>query len=239
MAPEQLQGAEADTRTDVFGFGCVLYKMITGRRAFAGDTPASVIAAVLEHEPAPLAANSEEITHPALEAIIRTCLSKNPEDRWSSGHDVWLALRRLTPAGEPPNAARTIDATVPSSRDSMGDRRAVFGRRHRGTLPSFQPCAYGLGSTCHAGVIDFPNTWLVDPRLSPDGRYLALSPFGGGQDPCPPAGRWAGDMASGAEHALPLTWSPDSRSLAVLANGEIKAIDIATGAVRTIGRAPD
>ena len=99
MAPEQLQGVEADSRTDVFGFGCVLYEMITGRRAFGGDTPASVIAAVLEREPAPLPANSEEIIHPALEAFIRTCLSKNPEDRWSSGHDVWLALRRLGDAG--------------------------------------------------------------------------------------------------------------------------------------------
>ena len=108
MAPEQLQGAEADSRTDVFGFGCVLYEMITGRRAFGGDTPASVIAAVLEHEPAPLPANAQEITPPALDAIIRTCLAKNPEDRWSSGHDVWLALRRLTPAGEPPTAVAPL-----------------------------------------------------------------------------------------------------------------------------------
>ncbi len=82
MAPEQLQGAEADTRTDVFGFGCVLYEMITGRRAFSGDTPASVIAAVLEHEPAPLPANSEGFTHPALEAFIRTCL---PRTRRTAG----------------------------------------------------------------------------------------------------------------------------------------------------------
>ena len=94
MAPEQLQGVEADTRTDVFGFGCVLYEMITGRRAFAGGTPASVIAAVLEREPAPLGASSDHVAHPALDAIIRTCLSKNSEDRWSSGHDMWLALRR-------------------------------------------------------------------------------------------------------------------------------------------------
>ncbi len=87
MAPEQLQGAEADSRTDVFGFGYVLYEMITGRRAFGVDTPASVIAAVPEHEPAPLAASSAQVAHPALDAIIRTCLSKNPDDRWSSGRD--------------------------------------------------------------------------------------------------------------------------------------------------------
>ncbi len=152
MAPEQLQGAEADSRTDVFGFGCVLYEMITGRRAFGGDTPASVIAAVLEHEPAPLPANSDQITPPALDAIIRTCLAKNPEDRWSSGHDVWLALRRLTPAGEPPTAV------APSTRRS---RRAAIPWVIAGLSLAiviaalyrpFSRRAYGLGSTCHAVV---------------------------------------------------------------------------------------
>jgi serine/threonine protein kinase len=98
MAPEQLQGATADARADVFAFGCVLYEMLSGKQAFAGDTPASVIAAVLEREPAPLAASSDLVAHPALDAFIRTCLAKNPEDRWSSGHDLWLALRRLAPA---------------------------------------------------------------------------------------------------------------------------------------------
>jgi eukaryotic-like serine/threonine-protein kinase len=237
MAPEQLQGAEAGTRTDVFGFGCVLYEMISGRRAFGGDTPASVIAAVLEHEPAPLPANSQEITHPALDAFIRTCLSKNPEDRWSSGHDVWLALRRLTLASEPPNV---LSSTRPSRRAAIpwliaGLSLAVA------TAALYRP--FSRASTASAApamraFIDFPNAWLVNPMLSPDGRYLAISPFGGGQVLVRRLADGQATWLRGTEHAQALTWSPDSRSLAVLADEEIKAIDIATGGVRTIGRAP-
>ncbi len=88
MAPEQLQGLPADARTDVFAFGCVLYEMVTGRRAFVGDSPASVIAAILEREPAPMAGGSDPIPVPVLDAIVRTCLAKNPDDRWWSAHDV-------------------------------------------------------------------------------------------------------------------------------------------------------
>jgi serine/threonine-protein kinase len=98
MAPEQLQGATADARADVFAFGCVLYEMLTGRRAFGGDTPASVIAAVLEREPTPLAASSDQIAPPALEWIVRTCLAKNPDDRWSSARDVLMSLRHVASA---------------------------------------------------------------------------------------------------------------------------------------------
>jgi hypothetical protein len=230
MAPEQLQGAEADTRTDVFGFGCVLYEM------------ASVIAAVLEHEPAPLPANSQKITHPALEGIIRTCLSKNPDDRWSSGHDVWLALRRLTSAGEPPKGL------IPST-----------GRSRRAALPwviaalslatttaavyrlSSQPPAASAAPAVQA-FIDFPNAWLVNPKLSPDGRYVALYALAGGQEGrtilvCRLADGQATWLA-GTEHTQALAWSPGSRALAVVANDTIKAVDIATGGIRTIGRAP-
>ena len=109
MAPEQLQGLPADARTDVFAFGCVLYEMVTGRRAFTGDTPASVIAAILEREPAPMAGGSDPIPVPVLDAIVRTCLAKNPDDRWSSGHDVRVALARLGHVAEPtahPSASR-------------------------------------------------------------------------------------------------------------------------------------
>src|SRR4029450_5893544 len=93
--PEQVQGLPADARTDVFAFGCVLYEMVTGRRAFTGDTPASVIAAILEREPAPVTVASEPIAAPVLAAIVRTCLAKNPDGRWGSAHDVGVALARL------------------------------------------------------------------------------------------------------------------------------------------------
>jgi Tol biopolymer transport system component len=91
--------------------------------------------------------------------------------------------------------------------------------------------------------IDFPNAWLVGPMLSPDGRYVALYALAGGQEGRTILVRRLADgeatWLAGTEHTAPLTWSPDSRALAVVANGEIKAVDIATGGVRTLGRAPD
>ena len=123
----------------------------------------------------------------------------------------------------------------------MGDRRAVFGHRHCGTLPSCQPSAAAFAAPAMQSFIEFPNAWLVDPMLSPDGRTSHLPVSGVVKKGRILVRRLADGQATwlrGAEHALPLAWSPDSRSLAVLANGEIKAIDIATGAVRTIGRAP-
>jgi eukaryotic-like serine/threonine-protein kinase len=246
MAPEQLQGATADARADVFAFGCVLYEMLSGRRAFAGATPASVIAAVLEHEPAPLAAGSEQIAHPEVDQFIRTCLAKNPDDRWSSGRDVWLALRRLGQAGEAPSAV------VPSRSRSRRAARLWVIAGLCAALATGLAAVYRLLSrppTAPAAptvqsFIEFPNAWLVNPLLSEDGRYLALYSFSGvGQEGRVILVRRLADgeatWLAGTEHAQPLTWSPDGRALAVIVNGEIKAVDIATGRIRTIGRAPD
>ena len=80
MSPEQLQGKEADARSDIFSFGCVLYEMLTGKRAFDGSSPASVIAAILER-PAPSIA---DIAPPVLDRVLKRCLEKDPDDRWQT-----------------------------------------------------------------------------------------------------------------------------------------------------------
>jgi len=244
MAPEQLQGATADARADVFAFGCVLYEMVTGRQAFAGDTPASVIAAVLDREPASVGAGSEQMAHPALDGVIRTCLAKNPEDRWSSGHDLWLTLRRFAQAADAPvvvapSKSRSRRAVIPWVIAALFFATTIAAVYRLSSRPPAVSAAPAMQAS-----IDFPNAWLVMPLLSPNGHYMSLYSFSGvGQE-----GRVVliRQMASGeatwlagTEHALPLTWSPDSRSLAVFVNGDIKAVDIATGGVRTIGRAPD
>jgi len=81
MAPEQLEGKEADARTDLFAFGCVLYEMLTARRAFGGNTEASVISAIMSGDPPPIT-TLQPLTPPALDRLVRRCLAKDPDDRW-------------------------------------------------------------------------------------------------------------------------------------------------------------
>jgi serine/threonine protein kinase len=82
MAPEQLQGSDGDARSDIFSFGCVLYEMLSGARAFGGSSAASVIAAIIEREPKPLK------TTPPLDRVIRTCLAKDPDERFQNALDL-------------------------------------------------------------------------------------------------------------------------------------------------------
>src|SRR6266436_5045288 len=92
LAPEVLQGKEADARSDIFAFGCVLYEMITGRRAFEGKSQISVLSAILEKEPDPIGPSQP----PMLDRLIRACLAKDPADRLQSAHDAAMDLRWIT-----------------------------------------------------------------------------------------------------------------------------------------------
>jgi serine/threonine protein kinase/tetratricopeptide (TPR) repeat protein len=97
MSPEQLRGQPVDHRTDIFSFGCVLYEMLSGQRAFAGETAADTITEVLSKDPAPLGGAGGGVS-PALQGIVGRCLEKRPDDRFSSAHDLALALNAVTEA---------------------------------------------------------------------------------------------------------------------------------------------
>jgi hypothetical protein len=95
MAPEQLEGAEADARTDIFALGTLVYEMATGRRAFEGKSKTSLIAAILSTQPPPIS-QVAPVMPPALDHVVRRCLAKDPADRWQSAHDLALALENLS-----------------------------------------------------------------------------------------------------------------------------------------------
>ncbi len=112
MAPEQLEGKEADARTDIFAFGAMLYEMATGTRAFEGDSHASLIAAILERDPAPLT-DRRQAAPAALDRIVRKCLAKQPDARWQSARDLADALRWIVEERQVAGQSASAPVTVP------------------------------------------------------------------------------------------------------------------------------
>src|SRR5262249_59634295 len=110
MAPEQLEGREADARTDIFAFGCVLYEMATGRKAFVGGSQASLISSIMKEEPAPISATAPA-TPPAFERVVKRCLAKDPEDRWQNAADLKSELKWIAEGGSQSGIPAPVTAT--------------------------------------------------------------------------------------------------------------------------------
>ena len=107
MSPEQVRGKPADPRSDIFSFGAILFEMLSGRRAFHGDTAADTMTAILTKEPPDLSETNRNV-HPGLERIVRHCLEKNPEERFHSAHDLAFDLESLSGLSTPQAAAAAV-----------------------------------------------------------------------------------------------------------------------------------
>lgn len=234
MSPEQLQGKEADARSDIFSFGCVLYEMLTGKRAFDGASPASVIAAILER-PAPSAG---DLAPPALDRVLKRCFEKDPENRWQSARDLRSSLEVATAGsaiiGKPPRQAPGHNRLSWFAAAAM----ATFA-----VLALWAPWkpADTPPQVLRLQVAPPGDAGFANATLSPDGRTLAF--IGIGADNL--LRLWVRPLDSPDARILPSTdvsmntppffWSDDGRFLVyTAADGRLKKVDLSGGAPQAL-----
>jgi Tol biopolymer transport system component len=231
MAPEQLEGKEADARSDVFGLGCVLYEMSTGKRAFDGKSTASVVAAIMGSEPTPVSTIAP-LTPPALEWAIRRCLNKDPEERWQSTGDLASELRWIAEGGSHAGVA------IPArgwSRSALVRRAALVLALGAGGALGFFFRSVPSQPVMRVALNLPPGNTLVSGNavLSPDGRQVVMNLA----DPQGKSKLWVRSLSSdgaqpleGTEGAVGPFWSPDSRFIAFFAvDGKVRKIPAAGG----------
>jgi len=236
MSPEQLQGAEADPRSDIFAFGAVLYEMTTRRRAFEGKSQLSIATAILEKEPEPISRVQPHLPG-GLDHVVATCLAKNPDDRWQCAADVARELAWV---------ARTA-AFAPAV---GANRRNLFRRAAWAAtlLFVFALALWRPWQTSPApAVIRFPitppekTTFGFGLAVSPDGQQVAF--VAGHSNQTSLGLRLLSSSESkllpGTEEAAFPFWSPDSNEIGFFAAGKLKTVDLRTGAVQSLADATD
>ncbi len=241
MSPEQLEGAEADGRSDIFAFGSVLYEMATGRKAFTGKSQASLIGSILRDDP-PSIVEVAPMIPPALNRVVKTCLAKDPEDRFQTAHDAKLQLEWIAEGGSqaglpaPVVARRKNREKLAWAVAALAALAAValgFGYWKRTPKPP-RTVRFEVPAPTEVSTLD-------TPKISPDGRILAF-------DATDSTGRnriWVRPLNALQAHALAGTegtkrgfWSPDGKYIAFFAEGKLMKVDVAGGPPQKICDAP-
>ena len=241
MAPEQVEGHDVDARTDVFAFGALVYEMATGRPAFEGASQASVIGAILQTTPPPIAQVTPGLPA-ALDRLVSVCLAKNPDDRWSSAHDVLLRLRDISD-GPPPEVRPAVHRRT--WREAIAWATAVvFAAIAVAAIILILRAAPPKGAVDLLYVLPTEGTTLAfgeAPQISPDGLHVAfVASDRSGRSRLYVRRRDALDpraLTDTDDAVLPF-WAPDSQRLGFFAQGQLKTISIAGGAPRAIAPAP-
>ena len=246
MAPEVLQGTDADARSDLFSFGCVLYEMITGRRAFEGKSQLSVFTAILERDPEPITA-SQPLAPPILDHVVRACLAKDPADRFQSAHDIAMDLLWVSEAQAEP-ATDSAKRSFQFKKSWAGGlvllllalvALAVFSG-YRWARSTEEPISL------HAEILP-PDKFVLDttgdaggmPVLSPQGDKIAFVAHSGEAKTL-----WVRSLSSDSAQSLEGTagashpfWSPDGRYVGFFAGSKLMKVAATGGPIANIADA--
>jgi serine/threonine protein kinase len=248
MSPEQLEGREADARSDIFSFGAMLYEMITGRKGFAGSSQATLIAAVMMTAPPPVS-TLQPMASPALDRLVRRCLTKSPDDRWQCAGDLLSDLEWIAETGSRSGSEAGVPAPVAATRRSR-ERMWQLAAASAAVLliASLVWIAVHLRNEpappamarFQIPVPDKLNFFFYQlPAVSPDGQRIAFT---------------ASDSISGIQRLfvrplnaatateIPVSgssprypfWSPDSQQIAFTSGGNFQRVDLSGGPPATI-----
>jgi Tol biopolymer transport system component len=252
MSPEQLEGREADARSDLWALGCVLYEMATGKRAYEGATQASLISAIMRDSPRPIA-ELAPMSPPALERLVAALLAKDPDERVQTAHDVKLQLRW---AAEPISTADSRAHALAAPAAARRGRSAVLAWTVAGlasaaalALAAMLALARKDAAPVHAtilppsgGAFSSTSTLPIPLAISPDGSRVTFCAHAANG----PDGLWVRALDSDEPHILAGTeeasmpfFSPDGKSIAFFASGKLKRVAADGGPVTTLADAED
>ncbi|HLN80795.1 MAG TPA: protein kinase, partial [Thermoanaerobaculia bacterium] len=239
MAPEQLEGGEADGRTDIFALGAVLYEMATGKKAFSGKSQASLISSIMGNDPAPISTISP-VTPPAFDRVVATCLAKEPDDRWQTAHDMAVQLKWIQAGG--PAAGTSAPVPLPGRRAPLLPWAiaamttlvlvAVLARDWRRPTAAREITRFSILAPEKTMFTPPGELSSAQMALSPDGRTLAFVANPTGARPI----LWVRPLDSltavplpGTEEALHPFWAPDGRTIGFFTPTSLKRVEVSGG----------
>ena len=244
MAPEQLEGKTVDARADIWAFGALVYEMLTGRKAFSGESQASLIAAIMEHEPPPVS-ERQSLSPTALDRTVTRCLTKSPEDRWQSARDLreelrWIAGGDVAASVAEPAASFRLRGLALTALGVALGAVLMWGALRSSDTPR------GQLSRVFIPFPDGQQLSITDARasspvaLSPDGSLLvyAAAMDGSPQLFMRPLAAFESRPIPGTAGASGPFFSPDGQWLGFVADGKIQKVALAGGMPISIADVP-